>query len=106
MASQSTDPRSVIHAKIIELARDLGHRRTFTPQRSGNPRYGFLDSPGLLELIMFYEQTFGLEIDQEDLTLDNFGTIDSMGAYLEKHGKSATVMSCPGRRQAVRVFHF
>jgi acyl carrier protein len=40
-------------------------------------------------LILFYEQTFALDVDQEDLTLDNFGTIDSMAAYLEKRGKHA-----------------
>jgi acyl carrier protein len=81
----STDSKSVIHAKIIELARELGNDARSLRNDQVIPDTGLLDSPALLELILFYEQTFGLEIDQEDLTLDNFGTIDAMAAYLEKH---------------------
>jgi acyl carrier protein len=84
MASNS-DPKSVIHAKIVELARDLGNDARSLRNDQAIPGTGFLDSPALLELIMFYEHTFALDVDQEDLTLDNFGTIDSMAAYLEKH---------------------
>jgi acyl carrier protein len=87
MASHSTDPKSVIHAKIVELARDLGNDARSLRNDQILPDTGLLDSPALLELIMFYEQTFGLEVDQEDLTLDNFGTIDSMAAYLARHTK-------------------
>jgi len=91
MASQSTDPnwnpKSVIHAKIVELARDLGNDARSLRSDQVIPDTGLLDSPALLELILFYEQTFALEVDKEDLTLDNFGTIDSMAAYLEKHTK-------------------
>ena len=88
MALYSTDPKSAIHAKIVELARELGNDARSLRNDQVIPDTGWLDSPALLELIMFYEQTFGLEVEQEDLTLDNFGTIDSMAAYLEKHGKS------------------
>lgn len=89
MASQSTDPRSVIHAKIVELARDLGNDARSLRNDQVIPDTGLLDSPALLELILFYEQTFALDVEQEDLTLDNFGTIDGMAAYLEKRGKHA-----------------
>ena len=84
----STDPKRVIHAKIVELARELGNDARSLRDDDVIPDTGLLDSPALLELIMFYEQTFGLEIDQEDLSLDNFGTIDRMAAYLEKHQNS------------------
>ena len=89
MASQSTDPKSVIHAKIVELARDLGNDARSLRNDQLIPDSGLLDSPALLELILFYEQTFALDVEQEDLTLDNFGTIDSMAAYLDKHAKRA-----------------
>jgi acyl carrier protein len=81
----SIDSKSVIHAKIVELARELGNDARSLRNDQVIPDTGLLDSPALLELILFYEQTFGLEVDQEDLTLDNFGTIDAMAAYLEKH---------------------
>jgi len=89
MASQSTDPKTVIHAKIVELARELGNDARALRNDQVIPDTGLLDSPALLELIMFYEQTFALDVDQEDLTLENFGTIDSMAAYLDKRTKSA-----------------
>lgn len=81
----STDTKSVIHAKIVELARELGNDARSLRNDQVIPDTGLLDSPALLELILFYEQTFGLEVGQEDLTLDNFGTIDAMAAYLGKH---------------------
>lgn len=81
----SIDSKSVIHAKIVELARELGNDARSLRNDQVIPDTGLLDSPALLELILFYEQTFGLEVDQEDLTLDNFGTIDAMAAYIEKH---------------------
>jgi acyl carrier protein len=81
----SIDSKSVIHAKIVELARELGNDARSLRNDQVIPDTGLLDSPALLELILFYEQTFGLEVDQEDLTLDDFGTIDAMAAYIEKH---------------------
>ena len=81
----STDTKSVIHAKIVELARELGNDARSLRNDQVIPDTGLLDSPALLELILIYEHTFRLDVDQEDLTLDNFGTIDAMAAYLEKH---------------------
>jgi D-alanine--poly(phosphoribitol) ligase subunit 2 len=91
MASHSTDPHSnpktMLYEKIVELARDLGNDARSLRNDQVIPDTGFLDSPALLELILFYEQTFELDVEQEDLTLDNFGTIDSMAAYLDRHSK-------------------
>ena len=45
-----------------------------------------LDSPALWELIVWFENEFGLEIEPEQLTVENFGTIDAMASYAEKAG--------------------
>ncbi len=76
-----------IHAKIIELAKQLGKNATSLRLNDDIPASGLLDSPSLMELIVWCEMTFDIEIDQEALTLDTFGTIDSMAAYIEKRAK-------------------
>ena len=37
-----------------------------------------------MELILWFEGEFGVTIAQDDLTLANFGTIDSMSGYLAR----------------------
>jgi acyl carrier protein len=78
------DIRKTIHAKIIKLARQLGHDARSLRYDQEIPSAGILDSPALMELIMWFENEFGLEVDQDQLTLENFGTIDRMAAYEEK----------------------
>jgi len=77
MASQSTDPKSVIHAKIVELARDLGttHVRSVTTSDS---RHRLARFAGATRVDPVLRTDIALDVEQEDLTLDNFGTIDSM----------------------------
>lgn len=36
---------------------------------------GVIDSLGILEVVQFIEREFGVEVDDEDLVLDSFGTI-------------------------------
>lgn len=84
MSQSATEVKSLLRAKVIALAKDLGNDARSLKDDQVIPETGFLDSAGLMELIMYYEQTFGLNIDQEDLTIENFGTLDAMAAYLEK----------------------
>ena len=72
-----------IHAKIVELARQLGNDARGLRYDEEIPASGLLDSNALMELILWCENGFGLKIDQEQVTIDNFGTIDAMAAYLE-----------------------
>lgn len=39
---------------------------------------GVIDSLGILEVVQFIEREFGVEVADEDLVLDNFGTLDSI----------------------------
>ena len=36
---------------------------------------------------MWYEGNWDLSISQEDLTIENFGTLDAMAAYLDRAPK-------------------
>lgn len=77
-----------IYAKVVELARALGKdARPLQPDQL-IPQTGWLDSAALMELMLWIESTYDLEIPQEDFTLDNFGTIHAIVGYLERARKA------------------
>lgn len=43
---------------------------------------GILDSTAVVELVLWLEETFELEIDPEALTSDNFQTLDAMVDFI------------------------
>jgi acyl carrier protein len=42
-----------------------------------------LDSMGIFQVVSFLESEFGIEVDDEDLVPDNFGTIDDIARLVE-----------------------
>jgi acyl carrier protein len=82
------DPNNVkssIHNKVVEIAKGLGKDARKLGSDEVIPSTGLLDSAGLMELMMWFEVTYSLTIDQADMTIDNLGSIDSMAAYLASH---------------------
>lgn len=55
-------------------------------------RNGIMDSLGVLELVAFLEETFDIRIDDDDLTPENFESIDHVAAFVtsKRAGPSAT----------------
>lgn len=45
-----------------------------------------IDSLGIFTLISFIEEKLGVSIDPVDINLDNFQTLDSITALVEKRG--------------------
>ncbi len=88
MTATRATVEKAIEAKVIELARALGHAnaRSLHPDEA-IPDTGWLDSASLMELMLWYETSYGIEIPQEDLNLENFGTIRAMADYLKRCGK-------------------
>lgn len=73
-----------IRSKVLELARARGVRGGDLRDDQLIPESGLLDSAGIMELIVWYETRFDLEIDQDELTIDNFGTVNGMADYLTR----------------------
>lgn len=48
-----------------------------------------LDSTAVVELVLWLEETFELDIDPEALTPDNFATIDAMVAFIDAQSAAA-----------------
>ncbi len=45
---------------------------------------GIVDSQGVMELVMFVEDEFGVTVDDEDITPDNFDSVSLLAAYIRR----------------------
>jgi len=73
-----------IRSKVLDLANARGIRGRELRDDEVIPETGLLDSAGIMELIVWYETRFDLEIEQDDLTVENFGTVNAMVEYLSR----------------------
>ena len=83
--TNARDAQAAIHAKVVEIARQLGNDASKLKFDEEIPASSLLDSAGLMELMMWFETAYDLNIDQDDLTIANFGTVDAMVAYLVRN---------------------
>lgn len=74
--------KAAIRCKVIELAKALKIDATAISDADIIPATGYLDSSAILELIVWYEQTYSLPLRQEEINIDNLGSIDAMTAFL------------------------
>jgi len=73
-----------IRDKVLDLARRRGVKARELRDDEQIPEAGLLDSAAIVELVVWFEQHFGVEVDQTELTIENFGTVDSMANYLQR----------------------
>ena len=45
---------------------------------------GIVDSQGVMELVMFVEETFGINVDDIDIVPDNFDSVCQLAAYIRR----------------------
>lgn len=45
--------------------------------------HGIVDSMGVIELITFVQDQFGVEVAEEEITEENFGTLHAIGCFVE-----------------------
>jgi acyl carrier protein len=45
---------------------------------------GIIDSTGVLELVSFVEQTFGITVADEDLVPENLDSVNRLEAYIKR----------------------
>jgi D-alanine--poly(phosphoribitol) ligase subunit 2 len=82
MKLDSAAIKAAIRSKVIELAKTLNIDATALGDADIIPATGYLDSSAVLELIVWYEQAYDFPIAQDDINIDNLGSIDSMTAFL------------------------
>ena len=65
---------------------------------------GTVDSTGVMELVAFIEETFGVDVDDEDLVPENLDTISDIAAFVErKLGVLAGQVDAEGRHENTRA---
>lgn len=47
---------------------------------------GIVDSVGVLDLVLFVEETFGVKVDDQEVTPDNFDSVNKLANYI--HSKT------------------
>ncbi len=50
---------------------------------------GFVNSMFAMQLVQFVEQEFGVEVENEDLEIDNFRSVDAIAALVERKRAAA-----------------
>lgn len=43
---------------------------------------GIVDSTGVLELVLFIEETFDIVVDDQDITRDNFDSVNKLAGFV------------------------
>ncbi|HEY75935.1 MAG TPA: acyl carrier protein [Thermoflexia bacterium] len=47
---------------------------------------GIVDSTGVLELVMFVEETFGITVEDEEILPENFDSVEKLAGYIRRKG--------------------
>jgi acyl carrier protein len=86
MTFNKDEIRQKIKAKIIDLAARLGNDAAELKDDEIIPASGFLDSAAILEMVVWYDEFFSMQLKQEEINIDNLGSIDAMTDYvLSRH---------------------
>lgn len=74
--------KAAIRQKVIELANELGEDASDISDEDIIPATGALDSAAILSLVVWYEETYDFPIKQEEINIDNLGSINTMVDFL------------------------
>jgi acyl carrier protein len=74
--------RAALRAKVVELARALDMDASGVADDDILPATGLLDSNAILELVVWFETAYDFPIEQEEINIDNLGSISAMADFL------------------------
>lgn len=84
MTHETTTELSTEHVLAHVLVELLGGDvERFAPDTELFGSLPELDSLALVELITVIEERFGFELDEDDITAEVFGTVQSLGAHID-----------------------
>ena len=72
----STIRKFIIESFLFEESEELDENTSFLET-------GIIDSTGILELVTFLEESFGIIVEDEELTPENLDSIANLVRYLE-----------------------
>ena len=74
--------KAAIRSKVVELAKALNIDASGIGDADIIPATGYLDSTAILELVVWYEQTYDLALRQDEINIDNLGSVNAMADFL------------------------
>jgi len=74
--------KTAIRAKVLEIAANLGEDASELDDDEIIPASGFLDSAAILELVVWYEGEYDLSLSQDEINIDNLGSVNAMADFL------------------------
>jgi len=74
--------KAAVRAKVIELAKALHVDAHEIGDDDIIPATGFIDSAAIMELIVWYEDTYQMPLEQEEINIDNLGSINAMADFV------------------------
>jgi acyl carrier protein len=77
------DVKEEIRRYIAENILFSGKRYPY-PDDASFLNEGIVNSMNVLELVMFAEECFHIEVDDQDLTPDNFDSVSKIAAYVSR----------------------
>ena len=81
---EKSEIKAKIRGKLAELAGELGNDAGRIQDDDIIPATGLVDSAGILGLVVWYENAFDMSLKQEEINIDNLGSIESMADYVLK----------------------
>jgi len=83
--------KAAIRAQVIKLAGELGMDASGITDDDVIPATGLLDSTAVIQLVVWYEKAYEFPLQQQDINIDNLGSINAMTEFLlARKGVSAT----------------
>jgi acyl carrier protein len=70
-----------LRVRLTEIAAQLGNDANHLSETDIIPDAGVVDSAGLLEFVVWYDETFALELQPEEMTIDNLGSLAAMADF-------------------------
>ena len=74
--------KAAVRAKVVALAKSLDLNASGISDDDILPATGLLDSNAILELVVWFETTYDFPIKQEEINIDNLGSINAMADFL------------------------
>jgi acyl carrier protein len=70
-------------AQYIQKELAIGRKKPIAPDEDLFAT-GVLDSLGVLQLVLFLEEQFGIKVADEEVVLENFQSLNSMADYIDR----------------------
>lgn len=74
--------KTAIRNQVILLASELGEDASDIEDDDIIPATGLLDSAAILALVVWFEETYDFPLEQDEINIDNLGSINAMADFL------------------------